>query len=315
MSDDSRDALVLSAISGRRASAKGWIRANCPFCELSTGKADKKQCLGVQVDSGSWHCFRCGAAGYLHMGEDELEEATRKRRAAPSLGPTIPEIEVPDGFVPLFEDPPLGSEFFRDYLTGVGRTSDGERKRELPEATCREAKIGAVFSGCGVDCRSGDPPRRCTRCKLRGRVVVPILDVDGRWLGWSARAVFPSSRKYIYPSDMPRAELLYNRAALNVRTEVPALVVEGVFDAIALWPDGVAVLGKTSEAQREYLRAAERPVVVVMDGDAWREGRALSDWLRFHGRRAGYVRMAPGVDPDEVPRADLDRLAAASLEG
>ena len=312
---DSRDAIVLAAISGRRPSRKGWVRANCPFCELSTGKADKKQCLGLRVDTGGWHCFRCGAAGYLHMGEEELAEVANKRPAALTLEEATRAIEPPDGFVPLFEDDDFAGDFFRSYLTGTGRTEDGERKRELPEAVCRAAGIGAVYSGCGSDCRAGDPPRRCIRCRIRGRVVVPILDADGPWLGWSARAVFSSSRKYLYPEDMARADILYNRRALSVETDKPALVVEGVFDALALWPDAVAVLGKPSEPQKEMLRAAARPVVTVMDGDAWREGRALSDWLRFHGRRAGYVRMAPGVDPDEVPRADLERLAAESLEG
>jgi DNA primase len=87
-----------------------------------------------------------------------------------------------------------------------------------------------------------------------------------------------------------------------------------VFDAIALWPDGVAVLGKPSPMQREAMIQARRPVVVCLDGDAWREAYALATLLRVEGQRAGFVRLGPGVDPDEVPRAELDARAAACLE-
>jgi hypothetical protein len=309
-----RDELVMNAVSGKRANSKGWVRANCPFCELKTGKSDKKLCLGLRVDIGKWHCFRCGSGGLLFASQEELEalgemrpsvmEADDQERAA---------MEPPDGFVELFDGHEFSfpGDFMRDYLTGTGFTEDGQRKRELPEATCREARVGAVFDGCGGGCEP-----RCIRCKIRGRIVVPIFDVGGdAWLGWSARSCWKdATRKYLYPPGMRRAEIMYNQRALHVETDVPAYVVEGVFDSIALWPDGVAVLGKVSREQEEALMTAKRPVVSAFDGDAWREGRALAQKLRHAGVRSGYVRLASGVDPDEVPRDVLDRYAAESLE-
>lgn len=311
MSDS--DDLILAAIAGKRPSATGWARGNCPWCEIKTGKPDKKQCLGVLVTVGHWHCFRCGSSGYLHAGNGELEDLARDVIISEADRESIrAAMEPPDGFTLLFDgiEFSFAGDLMRDYLTGTGRTLDGDRKRELSESVCKSAGIGAIFSGCGSRCEP-----RCIRCRIRGRVVVPIFADDGvTWLGWSARALFKTSRKYLYPPGMQRADLLYNHRALHVETWRPVFVVEGVFDAIALYPDAVAVLGKTSLQQEDALLLAKRPIVVCMDGDAWREGRALSLRLRQKKKHAGFVRLEAGEDPDEVPRDVLDHYAAKSLE-
>ena len=75
----------------------------------------------------------------------------------------------------------------------------------------------------------------------------------------------------------------------------------------------VACLGKPNEAHLALLQEARRPVVVVLDGDAWEEGEALSLRLRFEGLRAGFVRLPPKTDPDEVSPALVWDWARASL--
>lgn len=288
------------------------MRGNCPFCEIRTGKPDKKQCLGLHVVSAKWHCFRCGTGGLLQEMPDDLT----------SFRPDVAEveqhsIEAPDGFVELYREPGWSSiscDEPRAYLRGRG----------LDDDLGFDARIGAVLSGCGGGCEP-----RCIRCKLKSRVVVPIFDVEMKeWLGWSARAWYKDAfRKYLYPPGMQRAALLYNHAALHVETDEPAYIVEGVFDALALWPDGVAVLGKPSSFQLEALITARRPVVVALDGDAWREAEVLAQRLRFEGQQAGFVRLQKlalggslyssgntgSLDPDELDQADLRQRGRDSL--
>jgi hypothetical protein len=290
MSSNRRGDMVLNAVAGRRASNSGWVRGNCPFCEMKTDKPDRKQCLGLHVATGKWHCFRCGSGGII---TDLPDDITDLKPETPEDKETRRPVEPPEGFRPIYDG---------DWLTALmcAAPLDYLRGRGLSDELGKEAGIGAVFEG-----------------KLRGRVVVPIYDLDGgTWLGWSARAWYAGAfRKYLYPSGMMRAELIYNHKALHVATDKPVYVVEGVFDALALWPDAVAVLGKPSSFQVDALEIAKRPVVVCFDGDAWREGDALSRKLRFLGQRAGFIRLGPGIDPDEMDRAELDKLAFESLEG
>jgi DNA primase len=281
-----RDDLVLDAIAGRRVSATGWARGNCPFCELSTGTADKRQCLGVHVFTGEWHCFRCGTAGLLQDVPENVEALDRRETKAEKT-----KIELPEGFLPLFEEPGLTFPFTdaaRAYL----------ERRGLSAAVGLEAKIGVVLTG-----------------RYRGRVVVPIFDPLGRVLvGWSARSYVESPfPKYLYPTGMDRRSIVYNGAALLRDTADPIFAVEGVFDALALWPDAIAFLGKPSAPQIEALVSSKRPVVALLDGDAWRESLALMLRLMLRGHAAGSVRLPPRLDPATVDAEAVRRAGALSL--
>lgn len=281
-----RNDLVLDAVAGRRVAASGWVRGNCPFCELKTGTADKRQCLGLHVFTGEWHCFRCASSGVLLDLPENVE--TIERRGG-EIEPT--KIELPEGFLPLFEEPGLSFPFTgaaRDYLAARG----------LPAEVGHAAGIGVVLVG-----------------KYRGRVVVPVFDPEGRKLvGWSARSYVESPwPKYLYPTGMDRRSIVYNGAALLRDTADPVFVVEGVFDALALWPDAVACLGKPSTPQIDAFTATRRPVVALLDGDAWRESLALMLRLRVRDHAAGSVRLPPRRDPATVDVAAVRQAAAVSL--
>jgi len=265
-----------SARAARHASS-GWWRAICQICPVKLGTPDRRGGFAVFVSTGAFHCFRCGTSGRLRDWEarEEVEpEAAEVEAMAP-----------PDGFFELL-DPSMrrskSAEAPRGYLLGRG----------VGPELWAAARIGACMSG-----------------KHFGRVIVPILaDDQETWLGWVGRAWVPRCElPYRYPAGMGRRGLLYNHAALAVETDVPAIVVEGVMDALAVWPHGVAVLGKPSEPQIIALAAARRPVAVVMDGDAWEEGWVLGLRLRLEGARAGSVKLPPKLDPDQVP---LDWLMA-----
>jgi hypothetical protein len=260
---------VERALQGARSSLTGWYRANCPECLARSGKADYKQALSINVRSGVFWCWKCGLKGRIAN--------------APELPPEDPTqaavaMEPPPGYVTLASPDGQGSiilEAARRYAA-----------KRCPPHMWDATGIGACATG-----------------PYAGRVIIPIFDEDDRtWLGWVGRTWYPSDKAYTYPKGMNRGNMLYNPRALREDTDEPLLVVEGVFDAIWLWPNAVAVLGKASELQMEALATCNRPVVIVLDGDAWMEAYAMMQRLRLHGRVAGYVRLPPKLDPDEVPR-------------
>ena len=160
----------------------------------------------------------------------------------------------------------------------------------MPEGVWEDARIGVALRG-----------------RHAGRIIVPVLADTGEWMGWVGRAWGKSTLPYLYSRGMRRGELLYNQSSMLVDTDEPVAVVEGVFDCYPTWPDSAAMLGKPSTPSRpspgqfEALLASRRPLAVVLDGDSWMQGKALSMRLRAHGQRAGFVRLPPQRDPDEVP--------------
>lgn len=269
---------ALLALTEAKKSHGGWYRANCPYCIDRTGKMDKRQSLGIKPAIEFFSCFKCGARGRLPETQDELW--------APPKDDTNPEADVlaedlkecRDHFEPLWEDDAWTSVFLEEpvnYLKGRG----------ISQEIVRGARIGACLDG-----------------KFAGRIVVPIHDIDQRtWLGFSARDwTNKQFLRYRYPRGMERAKFLYNQAALYRESDQPALVVEGVFDALPYWPDAVACLGKPGDVHFALLTEAERPLAICLDGDAWEEAWSLSEKLRLYGRPAGYVQLPPCADPNTV---------------
>jgi hypothetical protein len=261
-------------LSARR-SGDGWFRANCPYCLETSGKEDRRQSLGIKPSIAFFSCFKCGARGRL---PDDFEAV--RIDLAPAL-PSAPEaMQPPEGYEPLWTADARSSLF-------LGRPVTYLAQRGVSEQAVREARIGATLSG-----------------KFSGRIIAPVLDLDGRtWLGyvgrdWTGRAEL----KYRYPLGMQRAKFLFNQAALYIETDEPALVVEGMFDALPYWPDAVACLGKPGDIHRRLLAEAARPLAICLDGDAHEEAWALSELLRLRGRRAGAVRLPPCMDPNTVSR-------------
>lgn len=265
------DQIVLDAIGGRRANVKGLVRANCPLCENTLGKVDRKQCLSVNLSNGFWKCYRCANHGRLHELPFDLDTvAIQKARATT---PEHVEVNMPPGFVPLWElegKRAISCAPARKYLAARGISDD----------TVLRARIGA-----------------CMRGFFQGRVIVPIRKA-GKLVGFVGRAWGKNvERKYLYNAGFSRADTLYNEDALYQTTDEPCLVVEGVFDSFPYYPHVVACLGKPSQAQIEMMVVARRPVVVCLDGDAWRESFALAMGLRLAGVRAAAIRLPPGTDP------------------
>lgn len=268
--------LVSEAVVSKRAGGTGYVRVDCPVCLYKLGKADRKQCLSYNVTSRYWMCWRCSARGRLHT--DDLD-------FVPEDLPKVEHVklQLPAEHVLLGGEPACSSVVFSEALAYVTNT------RGLSLDMVRDLRIGACIGG-----------------RFSGRVILPVYDTHDvlRWYvgrSWKAKSVLP----YLYPVGA-REGVVFNERALDVQTDVPALVVEGMFDAYALWPHGVAVLGKTTEKHLERLRHAQRPVVLVPDGDAWQEGLAQLQWLRMRGVCSGLLRLPPRKDPDELAHVVLE---------
>jgi hypothetical protein len=262
--------------TARREGAQYRIVCRCDSSK--TGRPDHS--MAVRPD-GRFFCHRCGEGGKLR---DPPDPGAVSVEAAPP--PT--EIEPPEGFVPLGYAPGTDALTFEDARAYAA-------KRHLTPEVCRRFDVGAVASG-----------------YYAGRIVIPVLGPEREWTGfvardWTGRAAKP----YLYNKGFSRARF-WNHAAVHDETDVPLLVVEGVLDAVPYWPDGIAMLGKLSGDQMDALRTTSRPVALVFDGDAWREARATAMELReLCGRRAGWVRLPPRVDPDEV---DFDWMRQQALD-
>lgn len=275
---------ILSAILGKSANATGWIRVDCPFCADVTGKSDHKGSLAVSATTGRYACWKCAEKGRVDV--EWLADVE-----IPAVVESTEPAEPPEQFIPLYEGDGATSVMLlpaRKYLV--------ERLGKDTKRIVHEARIGACVGG-----------------KQAGRIVVPVFGADGTtWEGWVARD-WTNTRKlrYVYPAGMART--LFNRHQLQREHEL-VFVTEGVFDAFSVWPGVVSCLGKPNQLQVDVMLTTKNPLVIALDGDAWEEGWALQQRLRFQGRQdVGFVRLPPKTDPATVPNDWLWDEARKSL--
>lgn len=285
----SKNSLVLSAIRDGQAGSR-TTRGVCPFC-VRGGHATRKRNLELDRATGRWFCYRCHKAGHL----DGWEPDEGAIRAARVLGEGVPFFPIPEGWY----------ELGHGKSTIVSRAYCYARSRWLSQSAIVQARMGIITH----------KPVEEDEQDFRNRLIVPILDRDNEnWLGYVGRDLTGrSSLTYMYKRGMLRGRILYNQKVIYEKTDEPVLVVEGTLDTAYLWPNSVAVLGTWSEDQFQILLESQRPVVVVLDGDAWRKGEALAMKLKLHGLRAGHVRLPPTKDPDEVPKQWLAHEVQKSL--
>ena len=340
------------------------FRGLCPF------HTEKTPSFYVFTDRGTWRCFgSCGEGGdlfsFVQKRENvEFPEALRllAREAGVELSARGAERR---GRAEL-----LGSivsaavAFYQQTLAGEGgETARGylANERGLDAETIAQFRLGwapdewralhdrligrgyraedAVATGVLAEGESGGAPYD----RFRGRVIVPIADERGRFVGLGGRVIGAGEPKYL---NSPQTELfdkgrtLYGLDAAGARARElgEIVVVEGYLDVIGPWQAGFRNLAATmgtslTEGHAAVLRRFARRIVLAMDPDsaglaaAERAGGLFLDLsspgaMGASQRRAEAVaaraeldlRVAPlpaGKDPDDLARADPDGWRAA----
>lgn len=276
----------------------GWNRAACKKCEDLEGKDDYKASLGFNTRTRGYNCMKCGLRGMLppNYAEELIDGATpiediNWEAADPALAEPV---ERPLGMVKLFSGNP-STAWAEEFITGPrDHAPFGAKCRAIPQEVVQAAQLGCC------------PVPHAEQRKLTHRVIVPVpdyLDLDAPLRGWVARDVtgHPDRAPYLNAKHMHRDDLLFNEPALYVETDDPVFIVEGTMDALRWWPHAVAVLGKPIPPHADLITRARRPVVVMLDGDAWEEGRAFAWQLKFkkYELPVGNLKLPPKTDPDD----------------
>lgn len=172
--------------------------------------------------------------------------------------------EIPEGFRPLRNS--IDAVPFLIYLRQRGVTSDQVKLYRMGYAT---------------------------EGSLRNHVIIPSFDSKGDVNLYVARAIY--GKGYVFPDATK--DVVFNEYMVDWTS--PVCLVEGVFDAIAVGPQGVPLLGKFL-LPRLTMKLLRCPLVYVcLDSDAKREAKDLAKQLTSYGVKTALVSI-PGKDPSEV---------------
>ncbi|MBL4952117.1 toprim domain-containing protein [Neobacillus sp. YIM B02564] len=161
--------------------------------------------------------------------------------------------------------------------------------------------------------------KRCERGRYHHRIVFPIWDQEGRWVGNSGRWEGENFDKkgvpkYLYTAfPFEKSHVLYG---YHLVLNSPFWILhEGVTDTIQAFEYGfgtVSVLGSSlSEEQIELIRKKPKPVIIGFDGDdAGRNAakRAIQSLMDKHMPIDGIMVFPEGKDPGSVSKEEYVRI-------
>jgi DNA primase len=310
------------------------FKANCPF------HGEKTPSFVVSPERQIWHCFGCGKGGDVYtflMEYERLEFPEALRTLAKRAGVELKIQERNPGLATqkerLYQINSLTKEYYHYVLT---KHPAGKRALEYLKNRGVSDKIIETF-------RLGFAPTRNALTKyllskkkfvredlvasgvafqkgydtvdfFRGRLMFPLIDHRDNVVGFAGRILdnTTTTSKYINT----RETLIYHKGeqfyGLNItkdaiRRENQAIIVEGEFDVISCFENGianvVAVKGTAlTEAQVNLLGRFAQKITFCFDGDkAGQEAikRSLAV-VEKKGLTPTVIEIPGGKDPDEA---------------
>jgi DNA primase len=327
---------------------QNWM-ACCPFHQ------EKTPSFSVNPAKGFYKCFGCGKGGTAFnflMEMEGLNFPEAVKRVAEISGVMLPEqvddrtyekskkqreekkkladqiIELNQVALEFWETELKGksakAKKAKEYLSSRGISDEIQRQFRIGFSPDKWDALIAVLHDFGADetvieqsgLVSVNEDKTRTFDRFRGRIMFPVLDVNGRPVAFGARAMGSDEPKYLNSPETPayvKGEHLYGlfQAKNEIRQKQFAILVEGYLDLIALAQFGItntaASLGTAfTPEQAKLLGRFTRRVVINYDGDdaGVKAARRAVENLLPYDFDVKVLVLPDGKDPDDFIREE-----------
>ncbi len=323
--------------------------ACCPFHD------EKTPSFSVNASKGFYKCFGCGKGGNVFTFLMEIEGVTfpdAVRTVAEKTGIPLPEPVDDKDYAAtkkkkekrdreklrIIELNKIALEFWEEQLYDANPQSTAARKylegRELDEKTLEKYRIGFAPDSWDTllnllkekgfeekDIRESglvtvNEEKDSVYDRFRGRIIFPVLDINGDPVAFGARILGKGEPKYLNSPETAayvKGEHLYGlfQNKEEIRRLKYAILVEGYMDLIALSQFGVqncvASLGTALTGnQAKLLGRFARKVAVNYDGDdaGVKAARRAIETLLAQDFEIKVLVLPENKDPDDFIRAE-----------
>lgn len=273
---------------------------NCPKCIYRIHKADTKFHLYIQPTKynatlkkkGAWHCHRCLWKGWGldSLGIKTIEEGSKlielkSYRDKFFSTPLTETVEFPESFSNEFSNSKLGLDCFK-YLVET---------RGLRPDQIFYYKLGFCSTG-----------------KYKNCVILPVYE-EGKLVYFVGRNIY--QKRYMNPTKPSRGILF------NYTNQESVILTEGIFDAIAVGYNGIALLGKflKEDQKRLLIKGLPKTIYVMLDEDARQDAitiaQALAKVLPNVRLASTYDKHDPGDMTEEDVAYSLANSYPVTLQG
>jgi len=299
----------------------------CPF------HTEKHPSFFVFPEQQTWHCFgACSTGGDVFsfiMKKEGLDFGQALQLLARRAGITLATPRSSAGAEdkekePLFQINESAAQYYHHLLktTKVGEVArDYLNKRKVNTETMAEFRLGfspdawetikRYLVSKGYDekalLQSGlivEREDKSSYDRFRNKLIFPISNIDGRVIGFGARALDDSLPKYLNSPQTPlfdKSSALYgiDKARAAIREKNLVIVVEGYMDVIAAHKNGcrnvIASMGTSlTEKQVEIIKRLTKNITLALDADtAGQEATLRGREVLYHSLDKKRAEMLP----------------------
>ena len=281
--------LVNSTLGTGKRTTRGNQSYTCPFCHHHKPKLEINF---TENDKGEnkWACWACSKRGktlkslfkQIQASPDKFQELSRlvKNTFIGELTYTpVNAIKLPEEFKSFLGNKDTKSLPFFNYL----------KERNLSPLDILKYNIGY-----------------CDKGIYANRIIVPSYDSQGKLNYFTARSIDEKAFiKYINP-DVSRDLIPFE---LFINWNLPIIICEGPFDAIAIKRNAIPLMGKNIQpaVMKKLVESKVQKIYIALDSDAMKKSIEFCEQLINIGKEVYLVELN-GKDPSSLGFENFTKL-------
>ena len=282
--------LVNSVLGSGKATARNNYAYHCPFCHHHKPKLEVNLTENRE-GKNPWHCWACDARGTtIYNLFKQLKAEAKKFTELQSLVKTSKSIKE----TKVEYNVALPNEYI---CLSTGDLSNISARHALAYLKRRNiSKYDILKYNIGY-CKAG---------KYKNMVIIPTYNQDGSINYFTARS-FEKDPYIKYRNPEASRNIIPNEHLIN--WEIPIVLCEGMFDAIAIKRNAIPLLGKNiqSNLMKRIVTSVVDKIYIALDKDAIKQALRFCENLMAEGKEVYLVDMQD-KDPSEMGFTNFTKL-------
>ena len=282
--------LVNSVLGSGKTTARNNYAYHCPFCHHAKPKLEvnlTENCEG----KNPWHCWACDIRGtsiyslfkQINTPTEKLQELSSLVKTSKSISETkvVSSVVLPSEFIALdnVDSSDLMARHALVYL----------KNRHVSKHDILKYNIGY--------CKEGD---------YKNMIIIPTYDANGKVNYFTARS-FEKNPYIKYKNPSASRDIIPNEHLVN--WNIPIILCEGLFDAMAIKRNVIPLLGKNiqSSLMKKIVTSLVDKIYIALDKDAIKQALRFCEMLLAEGKEV-YLVDLQDKDPSEMGFKNFTKL-------
>ena len=146
----------------------------------------------------------------------------------------------------------------------------------------------------------------CRKGPYKGKIIIPSYDANGSLNYFVARAYYEEDK---FKHKNPPASKDIVGFELHINWNMPIVLVEGAFDAIAIKRNAIPLFGKTisNTLKKRIVEKGVKQIYICLDQDAKKQALETAEYFMANGIDVYFVDLTSG-DPSELGFQKIKRI-------